>query len=326
MMDRQRDPMEPPRFALRKAPPRPPSPPAPVLHSPERRAARGGERATTGQEEHVEEEDKWKIAPCVSHWKNRMGYTVALEHRLAASGAKGTAVEEARERFNGKRFEEMTRVLYETEKREREAVERRAKVAHEVKMEEKKRREQQLRDLAEEARAGRGAGGAIKPNGVGLEVARMEKSRAGARGEVDVDVDARVYDRAERGAGNGEAGGGDGDSYSVYDTPLFAAGASNIYAPKASTAIGVGVVAGGSFSTSAQAHNRSKRPHPSSTAAATHDHHTFQPVEFERAPAPRSEPKKSRTSGANDNTNDGLGTNSIISRAAQHASEHANIH
>ncbi|KAJ5524507.1 Pre-mRNA-processing protein [Penicillium frequentans] len=73
IVDRQQDPMEPPKFKHKKIPRGPPSPPPPVMHSPTRKLT-------------AEDQEAWKIPPPVSNWKNPKGYTVPLDKRLAADG------------------------------------------------------------------------------------------------------------------------------------------------------------------------------------------------------------------------------------------------
>ncbi|RAL66332.1 hypothetical protein DID88_006002 [Monilinia fructigena] len=73
IVERQQDPMEPPKFKHKKIPRGPPSPPAPVMHSPPRKLT-------------AEDQEAWKIPPPVSNWKNPKGYTVPLDKRLAADG------------------------------------------------------------------------------------------------------------------------------------------------------------------------------------------------------------------------------------------------
>ena len=34
----------------------------------------------------VQDQQAWKIPPCVSNWKNARGYTIPLDKRLAADG------------------------------------------------------------------------------------------------------------------------------------------------------------------------------------------------------------------------------------------------
>lgn len=133
MVQAPRDPMEPPRFAQRKAPVNPPSPPAPVMHSPERKATR-------------EEEAEWKIPPVVSDWKNNRGYTISLDKRLAADGRALV------DRSINDRFATMAEALYQAEKTARADVEKRAALQRQVSVRAKAARERELRQLAERAR------------------------------------------------------------------------------------------------------------------------------------------------------------------------------
>ena len=67
------DPLEPPKFQHKRMVAAPPSPPPPVMHSPQRKIT-------------AEDQNNWKIPPCVSNWKNIKGYTIPLDKRLAADG------------------------------------------------------------------------------------------------------------------------------------------------------------------------------------------------------------------------------------------------
>lgn len=67
------DPLEPPKFRVKKVPRGPGSPPVPVMHSPPRAVGK-------------EELEEWKIPPSVSNWKNPKGYIIPLDKRLAADG------------------------------------------------------------------------------------------------------------------------------------------------------------------------------------------------------------------------------------------------
>ena len=57
MQDLPVDPLEPPKFRHTKVPRGPGSPPVPVLHSPPRKVT-------------VQDQQNWKIPPCISNWKN----------------------------------------------------------------------------------------------------------------------------------------------------------------------------------------------------------------------------------------------------------------
>ncbi|KAK1021070.1 mRNA splicing protein, partial [Friedmanniomyces endolithicus] len=73
IVQRQQDPMEPPKHKVKKIPRGPPSPPPPIMHSPPRKLT-------------AEDQEAWRIPPPVSNWKNPKGYTVPLDKRLAADG------------------------------------------------------------------------------------------------------------------------------------------------------------------------------------------------------------------------------------------------
>lgn len=132
MMTAQVDPMEPPRFAQKKAPMNPPSPPVPVLHSPERKLSK-------------EEAAEWKIPPVISNWKNARGYTVPLDKRLSADG-RGEPPPLSN------RLAEFADALYHAERQARADVEKRAQLQRSASLRQKEAQESQLRDLAKRAR------------------------------------------------------------------------------------------------------------------------------------------------------------------------------
>lgn len=136
MMQAPIDPMEPPRFALKKTPARPPSPPVPVLHSPERKPTR-------------EEVADWAVPPAISNWKNNRGYTVPLDKRLAASNVGGE------EQKINDRFATLAEAMYQAERSAREQVEQRAQMQRNVSLRAKEEKEKELRELAARARAER---------------------------------------------------------------------------------------------------------------------------------------------------------------------------
>ncbi|KAL6057897.1 SNW domain-containing protein 1 [Balamuthia mandrillaris] len=136
MVEMPADPLEPPKFKHKRMPPGPPSPPAPVLHSPPRKVT-------------VEDQQAWKIPPCVSNWKNAKGYTIPLDKRLAADGR---GLQEVKINDN---FAALSEALYIAERKSREAVSRRAAIQKKILQHEKAEKEERLRKLAEEARKGR---------------------------------------------------------------------------------------------------------------------------------------------------------------------------
>mmetsp|Transcript_4822 Transcript_4822/g.14529 ORF Transcript_4822/g.14529 Transcript_4822/m.14529 type:complete len:623 (+) Transcript_4822:88-1956(+) len=136
MMEAPVDPLEPPKFHQKKVPPAPPSPPAPVMHSPPRKLT-------------AEDAKNWKIPPCISNWKNNKGYTIPLDKRLAADGR---GLQDLRINDN---FAKLAESLYTAERTARDMVEQRAQLQKHIKMKEKDKKEQELRELAARARAER---------------------------------------------------------------------------------------------------------------------------------------------------------------------------
>lgn len=133
MVEAPVDPMEPPRFAHRKAPVNPPSPPVPVMHSPDRKLSK-------------KEAANWNIPPVVSNWKNNRGYTISLDKRLAADG-RGLQDHSINDRFGA-----LAEALYQAERTARENVEKSAQIHRQVSRKMKEAKEKQLRDLAARAR------------------------------------------------------------------------------------------------------------------------------------------------------------------------------
>ncbi|KAK4965643.1 mRNA splicing protein [Elasticomyces elasticus] len=138
IVERQQDPMEPPKFKHKKIPRGPPSPPAPVMHSPPRKLT-------------AEDQEAWKIPPPVSNWKNPKGYTVPLDKRLAADGRGLQDVT-----INDK-FAQFSEALSTADRHAREEVRSRAMMQQKLAEKEKLAKEQQLQELARKAREERSA-------------------------------------------------------------------------------------------------------------------------------------------------------------------------
>ena len=133
IVERQQDPMEPPKFKHKKIPRGPPSPPPPVMHSPPRKLT-------------AEDQEAWKIPPPVSNWKNPKGYTVPLDKRLAADGRGLQDVT-----INDK-FAQFSEALYTADRHAREEVKQRAEMQQRLAEKEREQKEEQLRLLAQKAR------------------------------------------------------------------------------------------------------------------------------------------------------------------------------
>ncbi|KGO74378.1 SKI-interacting protein, SKIP [Penicillium italicum] len=136
IVERQLDPMEPPKFKHKKIPRGPPSPPPPVMHSPPRKLT-------------AEDQEAWKIPPPVSNWKNPKGYTVPLDKRLAADGRGLQDVS-----INDK-FAQFAEALFTADRHAREEVQLRAQMQQKLAEKEKAQKEEHLRMLAQKAREDR---------------------------------------------------------------------------------------------------------------------------------------------------------------------------
>lgn len=133
IVERQQDPMEPPKFKHKKIPRGPPSPPPPVMHSPPRKLT-------------AEDQEAWKIPPPVSNWKNPKGYTVPLDKRLAADGRGLQDVT-----INDK-FAQFAEALFTADRHAREEVKQRALMQQKLAEKARAQKEDQLRLLAQKAR------------------------------------------------------------------------------------------------------------------------------------------------------------------------------
>ena len=142
MVPKQIDPMQPPKHMHRKAPRGPAEDPVPVLHAPPEKLSK-------------EERESWNIPACISNWKNTRGYTIPLDKRLAADG-RGLR-DDATINSN---FAVLSESLYVAERQAREEVRTRAAVQKRLVLDQRERREDELRELANKARMERGGGGA----------------------------------------------------------------------------------------------------------------------------------------------------------------------
>ncbi|TVY85151.1 Pre-mRNA-processing protein [Lachnellula suecica] len=174
IVERQQDPMEPPKFKHKKIPRGPPSPPPPVMHSPPRKLT-------------AEDQEAWKIPPPVSNWKNPKGYTVPLDKRLAADGRGLQDVT-----INDK-FASFAEALFTADRHAREEVKQRALMQQRLAEKEKQQKEDHLRMLAQKAREERAGAGS------GRRGSRTSRSRSGSysysESESDSGDDAEVRER-----------------------------------------------------------------------------------------------------------------------------------
>ncbi|SMR59747.1 unnamed protein product [Zymoseptoria tritici ST99CH_3D1] len=169
IVQRQQDPMEPPKHKIKKVPRGPPSPPPPVMHSPPRKLT-------------AEDQEAWKIPPPVSNWKNPKGYTVPLDKRLAADGRGLQDVT-----INDK-FAQFAEALHTADRHAREEVQQRQRMQQRLAEKEKEAKEDNLRQLAAKARADkekamaqRSGGGRSRSMSVDSSSSYSGSSRSGSR-------------------------------------------------------------------------------------------------------------------------------------------------
>lgn len=133
LVEKQVDPLQPPRFKHKKVPRGPPSPPPPVHHSPPRKIT-------------AKDQKDWKVPPCISNWKNSKGFTIPLDKRLSADGRnlQDVAVND--------KFAALSEDLYLAERKAREEIKIRNDMIRQKRVREEEVREVQLRSLAAQAR------------------------------------------------------------------------------------------------------------------------------------------------------------------------------
>jgi SNW domain-containing protein 1 len=129
------DPLEPPKFKHKKVPGGPPSPPVPVMHSPPRKVT-------------VEDQQAWRVPPSISNWKNLKGYTVPLDKRLVADG-RGLLETQINDKFA-----KLSEALFIAERTARKEIETRQIISKKNLLKQREQREEDLRDLAAQARKG----------------------------------------------------------------------------------------------------------------------------------------------------------------------------
>ena len=128
-----KDPFEPIKFKHKRIPRDGATEPVPVMHSPPRKLT-------------FKDQQDFKIPPCISNWKNSKGYTIPLEMRLSADGRN------MRDYTVSEKFSKFADVLYMTEKQARQEIEERNRIQESIKMVDTLKKEQELREAAQEAR------------------------------------------------------------------------------------------------------------------------------------------------------------------------------
>jgi len=159
IMERPADPLEPPKFKNQRAPREAPTEePPPIMHSPQRKLT-------------IEDQEAWKIPPCVSNWKNQKGYTIPLDKRIAADGRNLQEVQ-----VNDK-FAALSESLFTAERAAREEIKYRNELLMHKKRQEEAQREKNLRELAIRAREAKAQQEAIAKKGDHGEDFKFENDR-----------------------------------------------------------------------------------------------------------------------------------------------------
>ena len=130
------DPMEPPKFKHKRVPGGPGSPPVPEMHSPPRKLS-------------SKDMADWKIPPAVSNWKNAKGYTIAIDKRVGMEGRSHLTME-----INDN-FAKLAEALQVAQETAAQSIAMRNKERESEARRQKEKREEELRRVAREARAGR---------------------------------------------------------------------------------------------------------------------------------------------------------------------------
>lgn len=134
MIPKQIDPLMPPKHKHLKAPRGPAEDPVPILQAPPKKLTK-------------EEREQWNIPACISNWKNARGYTIPLDKRLAADG-RGLIDRS----INSDQFAALSESLYVAEQQARQEVRMRALIQKKQLLQERNQREEDLRQLANQAR------------------------------------------------------------------------------------------------------------------------------------------------------------------------------
>jgi len=95
----------------------------------------------------LQDQQDWKVPPCISNWKNAKGYVIPLDMRLSADGRN------LRDVIVNENFSKFADVLYVTEKQARKDIEDRMHIQESIKINDTlKKKEQELKETAFEAK------------------------------------------------------------------------------------------------------------------------------------------------------------------------------
>ena len=209
VVSRPIDPLQPPRFKVKKVQKPIAEAPAPVMHSHPR-------LSKLDKEQRKLQSAAWKIPPEIFNRKNPKGFTISLDKRTMRNSLSD------RPQSVGDSFGKMAEALAVAEQQALQELEMRSALMRKQAAEEREVKEQQLREMAQKARESLASSSTGNSQTNGLFPQRKLIANA-AYPQKDSSVslnslhDKRLYDRD---AGI-ESGFVDDEDYSLYDRPLF---------------------------------------------------------------------------------------------------------
>ncbi|CRG98663.1 pre-mRNA-processing protein 45, putative [Plasmodium relictum] len=218
VVEKSTDPLDVSKFRHKKLPNVKNSPDYPLLRSPTRKLNK-------------EEENDWKIPPCVSNWKNNKGYNIPLDKRIQSDNKKLNNVEV------NENFAHLSEYLYVAEKKAREEIRMRNNIIKQKKLKEKEQKENVLKNLAIQARKEKGLAHNSIINERKREIEREYKIEKNlkkmknyenryveeqiALNKVNVSKNNNIHDISLFNINNDNINTQDDDTYQIYDTSLF---------------------------------------------------------------------------------------------------------
>ena len=214
IVKRQQDPMEPPEIKIKRIPRGPPSPPPPIIRSPPRQST-------------AEEQKLWQIPPPIRR-RNPEAFTIPLADRL---NKDGRGLEDTSKSDN---YASLAEALHLADHKARREVLQRALIQQKLAERDKLRKEEELRQLAQQARTEHHSWGAKRRRRIHVESREQDrdipgKGTLGLAGPTDSHsaYDSRLFNQSSSLISNHS-------EYQPYDKPLFAErdALASIYRPQ----------------------------------------------------------------------------------------------
>ena len=141
IVEKQVDPMLPPKWKNnQKTPSLPADELTPILHT------------TSSNKISIEDQKFWKIPSAISNWKNPKGFTIEIDKRLSSLGPNKNENEDENEVLLNSKFVDLSKSLDEADKNARESLKQKRTLKIKLAQEEKLKKDEQLRLLAQNAR------------------------------------------------------------------------------------------------------------------------------------------------------------------------------